>query len=42
VDNFSGLGLKKGGLTRVKRCGMDFRPFKLLSGNLVGVLKKSG
>ena len=40
MDNFSGLGLKKGGLTRVEKCGIRTGYFELLSKDLIRVLKK--
>ena len=40
MDNFSGMGLKKGGLTRVEKCGIRVGYFKLLSEDLIRVIKK--
>jgi hypothetical protein len=40
VDNFSGMGLKKGGLTRVEKCGTGLGYFNLLSEDLIRVIKK--
>ena len=39
VDNFSGMGLKKGGLTRVEKCGIRTGYFELLSKDLIRVIK---